>query len=78
MDVLRIVILNTMLKTPKCPKTSEIVAAAPRSKNDRRGSSEGHAAPILRGVRGRAATAPRPQCDGDGDDDDDDSVSEER
>ena len=43
-----------MLETVRTRQnTSEIVAAAPRSKNVRRDSSEGLAPPMLRGVRGR-------------------------
>ena len=41
----------------KRSKTSENVAAAPRSKNLRKFSSEGHAALILRRVRGAAVAA---------------------
>ena len=43
---------NTTGNMRKCLKMSEIIVAVPRSKNVRLGSSEGHAAPILRGVRG--------------------------
>ena len=46
----------------KRPKNDRIVASAPQSKNVRRGSSEGRAAAILRGVRGAAAAQPRPRC----------------
>ena len=45
----------------KCAKTSKIIVAALRSKNVRRGSSEGRAAAISRGVRGAAAPWPPPR-----------------
>ena len=45
----------------KRPKTFEISETSETCQNFRKFSSEGHAAPILRGVRGAAAPRPQPR-----------------